>query len=278
MRTPDPVLTAHLYPKLLDELIMLLSDKSEEAWRTITPCSGWTVHDVALHLLDGDVGMLSRGRDGFHASLIKVDGWSELVRLLNDKNESWVRAARGMSPPVVVDLLRHLGDQVAEYLASLDMFQLGSRVSWAGRGPAAKWLDIARGYTERWLHQQHIREAVGARLLLEPKFYRPVLTTFAYSLPRAYEGVPASNGILIRFTVTGDSGGDWYILKESDDWQLQVSHETPVDSIAAITVRPEDAWKAFTKGIEKKELLCRVQVEGNEEMALKSLDAIAILA
>ena len=88
MQTPEPALTAHLYPKLLEELIMLLCDKSEEAWRTATACPGWTVHDIALHLLDGDLGMLSRGRDGFHASLIKADEWNELVRLLNDKNET----------------------------------------------------------------------------------------------------------------------------------------------------------------------------------------------
>ena len=33
-------------------------------------------------------------------------------------------------------------------------------VNWAGPEPAPIWLDPAREYTERWVHQQHIRDAV----------------------------------------------------------------------------------------------------------------------
>ncbi|HEX3202686.1 MAG TPA: hypothetical protein VHW42_12245 [Actinomycetes bacterium] len=32
-------------------------------------------------------------------------------------------------------------------------------VSWVGPDPAPNWLDVAREYSERWTHQQQIRDA-----------------------------------------------------------------------------------------------------------------------
>jgi hypothetical protein len=39
------------------------------------------------------------------------------------------------------------------------MFAMGEPVTWAGPEPAPIWLDIAREYTERWLHQAQVRDA-----------------------------------------------------------------------------------------------------------------------
>ena len=48
-------------------------------------------------------------------------------------------------------------------------------IDWAGPEPAPIWLHVAREYTERWVHQQHIRDAVGRPGLNERRWLGPVL-------------------------------------------------------------------------------------------------------
>ena len=122
--------------------------------------------DVAAHLLADDLGRLARGRDGHAAAAFaptsadNVEG--QLLDFINRQNEAWVAAARRLSPSLIIDLLRWSGDETQAYFESLDMFAIGEPVHWAGPEPAPVWLDIAREYSERWIHQSQIRDAVRA--------------------------------------------------------------------------------------------------------------------
>ena len=60
MKQPEPVLVAPLFPELLSELLEVLSSLTLEEWENPTSCPGWTVQDIASHLLDVEVGQLSR--------------------------------------------------------------------------------------------------------------------------------------------------------------------------------------------------------------------------
>ena len=46
-------------------------------------------------------------------------------------------------------------------------------VAWAGESESENWFDVARDYTERWHHQQQIRDAVGRPGYAEPRFSGP---------------------------------------------------------------------------------------------------------
>ena len=48
-----------LFPGERAALLDLLAGLDGAAWRAPTACLGWSVHDVALHLLGDDVGRLS---------------------------------------------------------------------------------------------------------------------------------------------------------------------------------------------------------------------------
>ena len=56
LQPPEPTLVADLFPEILTELIRLLSSLSADEWQMPTACAGWSVKDVALHLLGGEVG------------------------------------------------------------------------------------------------------------------------------------------------------------------------------------------------------------------------------
>jgi hypothetical protein len=62
---PGPLLTAHLFPTLDAHLIDLLRSLAPNDWERLTVAPGWTVKDVAAHLLDTQLRKLSFGRDGY---------------------------------------------------------------------------------------------------------------------------------------------------------------------------------------------------------------------
>ena len=123
----------------------------------LTGCPGWSVHDLAAHILGGHTCQLSIGRDGYQRSWIVADEWDDLVMALNELNEEWVRAMGRMSPRLMIDLLKSTGYLANQYLESLDPHEVGPVVGWASPQPAPVWLHVAREYTEYWHHQQQIR-------------------------------------------------------------------------------------------------------------------------
>src|SRR5688572_23201562 len=96
----------------------LLADLAPEDWSRPTVCADWSVHDVALHLLGGQLSTLSRRRDDF--SRLAFAPGEELPSFVNRINDEWLRAARRISPPLLRDLMAVTGPQVAAYFASLD--------------------------------------------------------------------------------------------------------------------------------------------------------------
>lgn len=193
LKKPQPTIVVALFLEILKALITLLASLSLEACDRPTACTSWSVKDVVLHLL-GDNVMLSSGRDG-HASPISAHSWEELVASISEWNKAWVQTTRGISPRLLIDFLEFTGRQVCAHFRSLDLYAIGSPVSWAGPDPAPVWLDVAREYTKRWHHHQHIRDAVGRCGLTEPRFPAPVLDTFVRALPHTFRGKEAQEKV-----------------------------------------------------------------------------------
>ena len=111
------------------------------------------------------------------------------------------------------------------------------------------WLDVAREYTERWVHQQHIRDAVGRPGLKERRWLAPVLDTFVRGLPRVLGLSAAPDGTTVaprhqrrrRWRVGG--------ARQDGDWMLGTAPEITAD--ATVTLDEQVAWRLFTKGIAK---------------------------
>ena len=281
MRALEPVLVIDLFPLERQRLLQLLGQLREEEWHKPTICAGWTVKDIVLHLLGDDIGLLSRKRDAFDYSTLlparpALDSWDELVLYINEMNAKWVQATRRMSGRLACTFLALTGAETYQYLTSLDPFALGEAVSWAGSAPAPLWLDIAREYTERWVHQQHIRDAVGRPGLKDRYFFAPVLETFILALPHTFREVNAGEGTLIHLLISGEAGGEWYLRREQETWILGKNASSRAD--ASVVLDQESAWRLFTKGISKDEALQQAILEGNELLALKVLDTVSIIA
>jgi len=275
VKKPEAIQVVHLFSETLDALLDLLSDLSLDDWQKPTVCAGWTVKDIAAHLLGGEIGILARKRDGYAYSGSPIIDWHDLVNLINDLNDLWVKAARRLSPRLLCDFLRITGEQANLYFASLDPEALGDPVDWASPEPAPVWLDLAREYTERWHHQQQIRDATARRGLNGPRHLAPVLDAFVRALPRAYRDVRAEDGAQVTLKINGPSGNRWHLLRESGAWQLYLNADAP--SVATVSLDEDLAWRLFTKGIKPEAARARVVIEGDERLALPALGMISII-
>src|SRR3954471_4688653 len=176
MQPLTPIDTTPLFRPLLDELIALLRRLGPDEWLRPTVAGRWRVRDVAAHLLDNDLRRLAAGRDGHPLApdrpITSARDLGRFVNVLNAEGVSW--AAR-LSPRLLVELLETSGAWVIDLLSGipLDAPALWP-VSWAGEAQSAHWMDAGREYTERWHHQAQIRDAVGAPLLLAPRWMAPL--------------------------------------------------------------------------------------------------------
>jgi hypothetical protein len=221
------------------------------------------------------VGILSRERDRFRPVGQAIESLEDLVALVNRLNAEWVTAARRMSPRVLRTLLAVTGPEVEEYFSSLDPMALGGPVSWAGPDPAPIWFDLAREFTERWHHQQQIRDATSRPPLFDPYFLAPVLDAFARVLPYTFRNTSAPPGTVVRFEISGDAGGVWFVRRTDTSWRLEASATTEP---SAIIVLPQDsAWKVFTKGLTRSDARARATVRGDEALAAAIFTATAII-
>jgi uncharacterized protein (TIGR03083 family) len=276
MRKPEPIIVSHLFPDTLDALLALLTSLSADDWNKPTAAPRWSVKDIAQHLLGGEVGILSRRRDSYLFSHAQLNGWDDFVAFINDLNDVWVKATRRLSPVVLCDLLEFAGRQACAYFDSLDPYADGGPVEWAGPEPAAVWLDLAREYTERWHHQQQIRDAVGKPGLKEPKYFAPVLDAFVRALPQTYKDLSADDDTLIALNITGDSGGKWFLLRENDSWSLYLGVDRQPQ--AEVSIDQDVAWRLFTKGISKEEARKRATFNGDQTLAARVLDMVSVIA
>lgn len=233
-----------------EALLHLLGGLTDEEWLAPTAAPRWTVKDIALHLLDDDLTWLSRVRDGELSGLVDMSDRRAFPRLLAEKNQRWVDAARVMSRRVVTDLLRWSGEQVDALHASQNMLGEGW-VSWASDQPVPYWFNVAQEFTERWVHQQQMREAVG-RVEDHEATLPDVLNTFVWAYPHQ---LPSSAGpgpvhVVIEdigvWTLAATDGGAWSLstglsgepdtrfrLAADTAWRLLTGADVPAGSVTA---------------------------------------------
>ena len=180
-----------------------------------------------------------------------------------------------MSPRVVCEFLAFTGPEVEAYFASLDPMAMGDAVSWAGPDPAPVWFDLARDFTERWHHQQHIRDAVGRPPLYDPYFLSPVLDAFVRALPYAYRNVIAPAGTSVKFEIAGEAGGAWFISKGEEGWTLLL--DSSVEPATNVTLPQDLAWRLFTKGIDRERARSLAVIGGRADLAASIFAATAII-
>jgi len=279
MKSIEPVFVTELFCQIHAELLSLLRNLSGDDWIKPTAARQWAVKDIAAHLLDGDVRRLSYQRD--KAPMVSpetpVENYRDLVNFLNQLNADWIRAAKRISPGLLIEFLELTGAQVCELFRSLDPFAPALfGVAWAGERESQNWFDIAREYTEKWHHQQQIRDAVGAPPLTGRKWLFPVLDTFLRGLPHTYRDTQAEEGSSVVFIITGEAGGEWTLKRESGAWKLYAGKSDT--AVCLVRMEQDAAWRLLTKGLSQEEAAERVEISGDDRLGKPILGMLAVMA
>ncbi len=270
-----PIDVRPLFPVERGEMLALLRSLDGAAWRQTTVCPGWTVHDVTAHLVHDHLRRLSGMRDRHATPGPEAD--ETLPVFLARANQEFVEVARRWSPAVLVDLLEHLGRQLDRLWADLDLTAVGQMdVGWAAPGvPAPVWLDVAREYSEFWVHQQQIRDAVGRPGADDPALLGPVVDTYLRGLPRTLQRHEAAVGSRVRVEVHGPGGGRWSAVRRHDHWRLD-----PLDGRAAdavVRLSPDTLWRLGSRGVTPEQARERAVVSGDEQLATAALQLLSII-
>jgi uncharacterized protein (TIGR03083 family) len=272
-----PILTAHLLPVIEARLIELLRSLRPEEWELQTIAPAWKVKDVAAHLLDTQLRKLSIVRDGYSATPPpRFESHEEFLQFINRLNREGVEMYRRLSPAVLISMMEVASRESAEFHQGLDpMAKATFSVSWAGEDTSLNWFDTVRELTERWHHQQQIRLATNRPGIMTRELYYPVLDCFMRALPFKYRDRAGEAGTHLRFNVSGECGGSWYLYRDGDRW-TQI--DAPQGRQVAETTIPQDiAWRVFTKGIDRESAAAQILVAGDRDLGSHVLGMVSIV-
>lgn len=270
--------TLHLFSVLDSKLIELLKSLTVEEWHSQTVAKLWKVKDVASHLLDGNLRNLSTSRDNyFGVKPENIYSYQDLVSFLNQLNMSWTSATKRLSPQVIINLLEITGQEYTEHLKTLNPFDDAIfSVAWAGQETSPNWFHIAREYTEKFLHQQQIRDAVGKQGIMTRELFYPFIDTFMFAFPHTFRNISAANGTIVSIEVSTEIGGIWSVVNKGTGWELDKSKN--LNSASKVVIDPETVWKLFSKSWKPEQVIDKVKILGDIELGKQALSIVAVMA
>ncbi|MGZ5254896.1 MAG: maleylpyruvate isomerase N-terminal domain-containing protein [Flavitalea sp.] len=267
-----------LHYSLENQLFTLLNSLTPAEWEAPTIAKRWKVKDIASHLLDTTLRGLSTSRDNYFGEEPKnTDDYSLLVSYLNKLNMEWTSATARLSPQVLLSLMKSYGKEYIDHLSTLDpeapaIFS----VAWAGQNTSPNWFHIAREYTERFLHQQQIRDSTGKPGLMTREYFYPFMDILMNALPHTYRNVSAPLGTRVSVVISTQIGGRWDIVKTNSGWEFDIDNDLSAN--ATVTMSPEVAWKLFSKGLSPLEVRNQVEISGDIGLGLTTLQMVSVMA
>jgi len=276
--SPLPLIeTRHLFPEINAALVELLASLDADDWSKPTVHASRDVKDLVAYLLDGTLRRLSFQRDGQFLPAPEMRSFEAMVEFNQRLNREWLQAMRRLSPRVLLDLLRRADAELVEFFAGLSPESPALfGVAWAGEEWSLNWFDVAREYAEKWHVQQQIRDAVDRPGFKDRRVFLPVLDTFLRGAPHAYRHTIADDGTRVDIVISGEAGGTWHLVREADRWEL-VDHVEKAPA-ATIELAADDAWKLFTKGLDRELARGRAIVRGDEALATPLFGMVTIMA
>jgi uncharacterized protein (TIGR03083 family) len=260
-----------------DALIDLLRGFDDADWHRPTVAPDRTVKDVAAHLLHGSLRRVTALRDRYRPPASESYATREtLTAFIQENNRAFMQAMALVSPSILGELLARYDAEMLALFAALPPDDLGLGVVWAGEWQSQNWFDIAREYTEKWHHQQQLRDATGRPPLYAPALLEPALETFARGLPFAYRAFPAADGTRIAIAVRGAAALAWTLQRDDGAWSLWSGRDPRLD--ATLELEAAAAWRIWTKELAPADALTRITITGDRSCVMPMVEFVATMA
>jgi uncharacterized protein (TIGR03084 family) len=187
------------------ELATMIDGCSEDDWQRPTPCVGWDVADVLLHLAQTDelAAKSARGElpplaDGL------IGSRGSQAMSVDDAAAAQVAAERAIGGDAI---RQRWHDASRDMLAAFDEADSHRRVTWVSNQLSVQTLAATR-LSECWIHTGDIASALAVEL--EPTDRLQYIARLAWrTLPYAFERADLTMRGPVALELTGPNGDEW---------------------------------------------------------------------
>lgn len=187
------------------ELLAQLEPLDDAAWRLPSPCDGWDIADVVLHLHQTDnLGVASlRGDLTSHVeAFVRGGGTGEAA--VDQAAALSVEQARGPSGRAVLELWRN---SAAQLRAEFALAGPSARLQWVVGHLSARTLAATR-LSECWIHTGDVAAALGMELAPTNRL-RHIARLAWRTVPYAFERAGRARSGPVAFDLVGPDGDRW---------------------------------------------------------------------
>jgi uncharacterized protein (TIGR03084 family) len=198
------------------ELDALLDPLDEAGWQRPTPCPGWTVADVVLHLAQTDELAQASARGEMAPALEPIVTRADSARTVDDGAGQMVAAERGGPGAVVLERWRDASGDLRALLLSTDPH---ARVTWVAGELSARTLATTR-LAEAWIHTGDVAAGLGTAVppgALPPSdrlwhIARLAWRTIPYAFARAGRRLTGP----VAFELRSPTGDTWSFVPDTE--------------------------------------------------------------
>ena len=210
----------------------LCSSFTEEQWKTLTDCPGWSVQDQVSHLVGAEVGILGRPTPDHTPAET-----GHVKNEIGQRNEVVVDWRRSWSGARVLEEFQQVtGERLVLLRAMSDADFLVETQTPIGPGTVAEFLRIR--IFDAWIHEQDIRRAVGRAGHLEGPVAIHSLGRVARAMPFVVgKKAGAPDGTTVVFHITGNAGRVLSIVVEGS--RARELEERPTNPAVQLTMDAE---------------------------------------
>lgn len=244
------------YQESMADIIEVLQGLEPTQWNLPTPCPGWSIADIAAHLIDLD--MMAMGA----ATIDHEPDWDSLPHVKSPASQFTERGVdfrRGTPPDDLLDQLKSVAQELSGYVANNS---ITVRVPWS-KGEISPEQFLAMRAFDVWVHEQDIRNSIDQPGNLGSNAALAAAQRMFASIPLIWgKKVQAPAGSSLTLTVTGpDVSGSLHVVVGSDGRATIVeSLDSPDNSV---TLSWPDFADAFTGRVPVEVTMSQATIQGD---------------
>lgn len=191
------------------ELAALLGPLDAAGWAQASPCEGWDVADVVVHLAQTDE--LARGsvEGRFDAVIEELTMGAAFADSVDAGAQSMVERDRAAGAAVIHERWTHASDALRAALATADPH---ARVAWVAGRLSVRTLATTR-LAECWIHTTDVATALGVDVAPTDRLHDVARLAWR-TLPYAFALAGASLAGPVAFDLRGPSGVPWAFVPD----------------------------------------------------------------
>ena len=193
------------------ELAGLLADLDEHDWQRPSPCEGWSVADVVLHLAQTDELALASTRGHLVETAAELTGGLGCANDVDEGAAHMVSRERGQPGAAVRDRWQTGADELRRVLGESDPSR---RVAWVVGELSTRTLATTR-LAETWIHTRDVGEALG-RVPAPTDRLRYIARLAWRTLPYAFARAGRELSGPVALELQGPSGAAWDFLPDRE--------------------------------------------------------------